>query len=112
MIRANHYTITLIFIAFYSVSAFGQSKPPALPASNVPGKDNFIEYQDARDFLVAAYELLSVGSVINLTPDGRAAFDKLRNEVFVSLDPPDPNRPVPASEVKALIERAERGLGS
>ena len=78
----------------------------------VPGKDNFIEYQDARDFLGAAYELLSVGSVIKLTPDGRAAFDKLRNEVFSSLDPPDPNHPVFASEVKALIERAEPGLGS
>jgi len=78
----------------------------------VPGKDNFIEYQDARDFLDAAYELLIVGSVIKLAPDGRAAFDKLRNEVFSSLDPPNPNHPVPASEVKALIERAEPGLGS
>ncbi len=69
------------------------------------------ENQDARDFLAAAYALLRVGSVIKLAPDGGAAFDQLRNEVFGSLDPPDPNHPVPASEVKALIERAERGLG-
>jgi hypothetical protein len=62
--------------------------------------------------MIAAYDLLSVGSVIHLTPYGRAAFDKLRNEVFSSLDPPDPNHPLPASEVKALIERAERGLSS
>jgi len=76
----------------------------------VPGKDNFIEYQDARDFLAAAYELLRVAPAVELTPDGRAAFDKLRTEIFATLDPPDPNRPVPATEVKALIERAERGL--
>ena len=76
----------------------------------MPGKDNFIEYQDARDFLAAAYELLRAAPAVDLTPDGRAAFDKLRNEIFGTLDPPDPNRPVPATEVKALIERAERGL--
>ncbi|HKB67383.1 MAG TPA: ZIP family metal transporter [Pyrinomonadaceae bacterium] len=78
----------------------------------VPGKDNFIEYQDARDFLAAAYELLRVPPAVELTADGRAAFDRLRNEIFATLDPAEPNHPVPASEVKALIERAERGLGS
>ena len=84
----------------------------AVAEPGVPGKDNFIEYQDARDFLAAAYELLEVAPPVNLTPDGRAAWDKLRNEVFGSLDPLDPNHPLAASEVKALIERAERGLGS
>ncbi len=78
----------------------------------VPGKDNFIEYEDARDFLAAAYELLRVAPAVELTADERAAFDKLRNEIFGTLDPPDPNHPVPATEVKALIEHAERGLGS
>ncbi len=82
----------------------------AVQEPGVPGKDNFIEYQDARDFLAAAYELLRAAPAVDLTPDGRAAFDKLRNEIFGTLDPPDPNRPVPATEVKALIERAERGL--
>jgi len=78
----------------------------------VPGKDNFIEYQDARDFLRAARELLSRGrSDDGLTGDSKIAFDKLLNEVFATLDPPDPNRPLPPVEVKALIERAERGLG-
>jgi len=77
----------------------------------VPGKDNFIEYQDARDFLRAARELLLSGrSDDGLTGDSRSAFDKLLNEVFATLDPPDPNRPLPPAEVKALIERAERGL--
>jgi hypothetical protein len=78
----------------------------------VPGKDNFIEYQDARDFLAAAYELLRVPPAVDLTADGRAVFDKLRTEIFRTLDPVDPNHPVPKSEIKALIERAERGLGS
>ncbi len=77
----------------------------------VPGKDNFIEYQDARDFLRAARELLLRGrSDDGLTGDSRIAFDKLLNEVFATLDPRDPNRPLPSAEVKALIEQAERGL--
>ena len=84
----------------------------AVEVPGVPGKDMFIEYQDARAFLVAAYELLSVLPPVELTADGRAAFDKLRNEIFGTLDPLDPNRPVPATEVMALIERAERGLGT
>ena len=77
----------------------------------VPGKDNFIEYQDARDFLRAAHDLLLRGrSADSLTAESRVAFDKLINEVFATLDPPDPNHPVPAAEVKSLIEQAERGL--
>lgn len=77
----------------------------------VPGKDNFIEYQDARGFLAAADDLLKGGgSTDKFSPDARAALDKLRNEIFSTLDPLDPDRPVPAAEVKALIERAEQGL--
>jgi ZIP family zinc transporter len=83
----------------------------AVEVPGVPGKDNFIEYQDARDFLAAADELLRVAPAVKLTPDARATLDKLRNEVLGSLDPPDPNHPVPASEVKALIARVESGLG-
>jgi len=77
----------------------------------VPGKDNFIEYQDARDFLRAARELLSRDrSDDGLTADSRIAFDKLLKEVFATLDPPDPSRPLPPAEVRALIERAKTGL--
>src|SRR6266542_3371271 len=82
----------------------------AVQEPGAPGKDNFIEYQDARDFLAAANELLRVSPKVELTADGRAAFDKLRNEIFGTLDPADPSRTVPATEVKAFIERAERGL--
>lgn len=49
-------------------------------------------------------------SAVSLTADSRAAFDKLLTEVFATLDPPDPNHPVAPAEVKALIERVERGL--
>lgn len=84
----------------------------AVEEPGVPGKDNFIEYQDARDFLEAARELLVRGrSESGLTADARSAFDKLLNEVFATLDPSDPNHPIPATEVKSLIERVKRGLG-
>jgi len=76
----------------------------------VPGKDNFIEYQDARAFLAAAYDLLNRGPAITMTADAQAAADRLRKEVFPTLDPFNPNQPVPASEVSALIERVVRGL--
>ena len=49
-------------------------------------------------------------AIESLSADSRSAFDKLLNEVFSTLDPSDPNRPVPVSEVKALIEQAERGF--
>jgi len=76
----------------------------------VPGKDNFIEYQDARAFVSAAHELwLSGRSPESLGADSRSAFNKL-NEVFATVDPSDPNRPLPVAEVKTLIEQAERGL--
>ena len=84
----------------------------AVHEPGVPGKDNFVEYQDARAFLAAAYDLLRVAPAIELTPDGRAAFDRLRSEVFGTLDPPDPNHPIPPTDVKLLIERVERGLAN
>ena len=73
-----------------------------------PGKDNYIEYQDARGFLAATYDLLR--SVRKLSPEADAAFEKLRTEIFATLDPPDPNKPVPVSEVERLIRGAEDHL--
>lgn len=72
----------------------------------VPDNDNFIEYQDARGFL-AADLLKGGGSIDKLAPDARAAFDKLRAEIFATLDP---DRSGSAAEVKILIERTEQGL--
>jgi hypothetical protein len=83
----------------------------AVQEPGVPGKDNFIEYQDARAFLRAAYELWLRGqSPESLSPDSRSAFDKLLNEAFATLDPSDPQHPLGVAEVKSMIELAERGL--
>lgn len=75
----------------------------------VPGKDNYIEYQDARGFIQATREFLKPFSG-QMSADSNGAFDKLLADVFVSLDPVDPNHPVPPDEVKTLAERAGNGL--
>ena len=41
---------------------------------------------------------------VEMTPDERAAFDKVHRNIR-TLDPADPNRPVQATEVKGLIEQ-------
>ena len=76
----------------------------------VPGKDNFIEYQDARGFLKAARDLMGPLSA-NVTGDSRRAFDELQMRIFAMLDPPDPNNPIPATQVKSLVEHVKGGLG-
>ncbi|HKP38677.1 MAG TPA: hypothetical protein VJT71_17595 [Pyrinomonadaceae bacterium] len=79
--------------------------------AGVPGKDNFIEYQDARGFLRAANDLLQRAPFTEkLGGNSRETFDKLLNGVFATIDPPDVNRPVAAAEVKRMIEQVERGL--
>lgn len=80
--------------------------------AGTPGKDNYIEYQDARGFLRAARDLLfgARSTEAVTTPDARAVFDELINKTFATLDPSDPDRPIPAVEVKSMIERVERGL--
>lgn len=81
----------------------------AVIEAGTPGKDNFIEYQDGRGFLKALEDFLASSSV-KMSPDAQAAFDKLTNEVFSTLDPTNPDNPVPAAEIKALTDRAGRGL--
>jgi ZIP family zinc transporter len=77
----------------------------------VPGKDNYIEYQDARGFIQATRDFLKPFAG-QMSADSNAAFDKLLADVFVSLDPVDPNHPVSPDEVKVLTDRAGSGLGS
>lgn len=79
--------------------------------AGVPGKDNFIEYQDGRGFLKATRDFIAPIAG-KMTPDALSAFDKLQTEVFGTLDPPNPNNPLPATEVKGLIDRVSRGLGN
>lgn len=75
----------------------------------VPGKDNFIEYQDARGFLQAARDLMAPLSA-QITGDSRAALNELQMRIFPGLDPADTKNPIPASEVQKLIEHIEVGL--
>lgn len=77
----------------------------------VPGKDNFIEYQDARGFLQSANDLMAPLSS-KVTGDSRGAFDELLLRVFATLDPRDANNPVPATEVERLITHVKGGLGA
>ncbi len=83
----------------------------AVLEAGVPGKDNFIEYQDARGFLQAVRVLMAPlrGSV---THNSREAFEELQRRVFPTLDPEDSENPIPAMEVRKLIERVKDGLGS
>ncbi len=77
----------------------------------MPGKDNFIEYQDARGFLQAVRDLMAPLSA-NISADSRRAFDELQSRVFATLDPPDVNKPIPPAEVHKLIEDVKNGLGT
>jgi ZIP family zinc transporter len=78
--------------------------------AGVPGKDNLIEFQDARGFLQAMRETFLTGNAsIRLTLDGQAALDKLQ-DILKSLEPPDLNHPVPSPEFKRLTERVRQGL--
>lgn len=77
----------------------------------VPGKDNFIEYQDARGFLQAANDLMMpLGAKVS--GDSWGAFDELLLRVFATLDPRDVNKPIPATEVERLITHVKEGLGA
>lgn len=82
-----------------------ENGPITVDEPGVPGKDNFIEYQDARSFLQAAYDLLKpVASTIS--PDSQAAFNILLANTLSPLDPRDPINPVSPAAVKALLDRA------
>lgn len=77
----------------------------------VPGKDNFIEYQDARGFIQAANDLTGpLGAKV--TGDSRGAMNELLLRVFATLDPRDVNNPIPATEVETLINHVKGGLGA
>ncbi|MFZ1700900.1 MAG: ZIP family metal transporter [Pyrinomonadaceae bacterium] len=79
--------------------------------AGTPGKDNLIEFQDARGFLQAMRETFLTGNAaIHLNADGQAALDKLLGDILKSLEPPDMNHPVTAAEFKALTERVSKGL--
>ncbi|KXJ98014.1 MAG: Zinc transporter ZupT [Acidobacteria bacterium OLB17] len=79
--------------------------------AGTPGKDNLIEFQDARGFLIAMHErFLSGRSAIVLNQDAQNALDKLQNEILKSLEPSDLNNPVPAADFNELIGRVAAGI--
>lgn len=79
--------------------------------AGTPGKDNLIEFQDARGFLQAMRETFMTGNnAIHLNADAQAALDKLQGDILKSLEPPDLNHPVPESEFKAFTARVSKGL--
>lgn len=81
--------------------------------AGTPGKDNLIEFQDARGFLQAVRATFLTGNQsIHLNVDGQVALDKLLGDILKSLEPPDLNHPVPATEFKGLTERVSNGLTS
>ena len=77
--------------------------------AGVPGKDNYIEYQDGRGFLKATRDFIEPIAG-KMTPDAVAAFNKLQTDIFGPLNPANPDNPVPATEVKSLTERVAKGL--
>lgn len=81
----------------------------AVIEAGVPGKDNFIEYQDGRGFLKALREFLA-SSPLKLNADAQTALDKLQNEIYLPLNPAYPENPVPAPDVKGLTDRVASGL--
>lgn len=83
----------------------------AVTEAGVPGKDNFIEYQDGRGFLKALRDFVAPINEI-ITPDALAAFDKLQTEIYAPLNPANPENPVPASDVKALTDKVARGISA
>lgn len=72
--------------------------------AGTPGKDNLIEFQDARGFLIAMHERFLAGtSPISLNKEGQKALDRLQNDILRSLEPPDLNNPVSAADFKNQI---------
>lgn len=77
--------------------------------AGVGGRDDFIEYQDARAFIAAARDLLTPLRP-GLKPDARQAFDSLDRNLFRSLDPPAPDAPIAPSVVREVVRVVLDGL--
>lgn len=81
--------------------------------AGTPGKDNLIEFQDARGFLQAMQQTFLTGNAtIHLNADGQAALDKLLGDTLKSLEPADLDHPVPAAEFKGLTRRVSDGFAA
>lgn len=76
-------------------------------APGIPGQDDFIEYQDAREFILAARGL-AAPLAAELPAEAVQAFDSLQFNIFRTLDPPVPDAPIPPSAVQLVIRAATK----
>jgi len=76
----------------------------------VPGKDEYLEYQDTRGFLQACRHLLAKNYKTNLSADSQAAFLTLLTKEFSPVDPANPSHPTPFKTIEGLFERIEKSL--
>ena len=76
----------------------------------VPGKDAFLEYQDTRGFLKASNRILERLSKDEFKEDGRKAMAELLGDEFKTVDPADPNHPVPYETIEKLFDRIEKSV--
>lgn len=82
-----------------------QSGQIRVETPGVPGHDDFIEYQDAREFIVAARELAA--PLTGTRPrEATQAFESLQSNIFRTLDPPVPEAPIPPAAVGLVIRAA------
>ena len=78
----------------------------------VPGNDNYIEYQDARGFLQAAYELTGSTAHPDMLQPARNDLKNLILDDFPSIDPANPNKAVPPQDVAAAVNVIKKDLES
>lgn len=93
--------------AEYATSTQGGRMVVDVPGT--AGRDDFIEYQDARAF-VEATRLLLEPLRSGLSPETEQAFDSLDRVVFGTLDPPAPEAPLPASVVRSMVRQVAEGM--
>lgn len=93
--------------AEYATSAEGGEI--AVDEAGAAGRDDFIEYQDARAFVATARPLVEPLRRA-MTPEAGQAFDSLHHVVFRTLDPPAPGAPLQPDVVRGIVDTVIEGL--
>ncbi len=74
-----------------------------------PGKDGYLEYQDTRGFLRATHELLMCPKDQKCV-SAQTAIENLLDDEFRSINPADPEHPLPFSRMEQKFEAIEKIL--
>lgn len=93
--------------AEYTTSAEGGRI--AMESAGSAGRDDYVEYQDARAFVAATRKLIEPLRP-DMTAESRQAFDSLDRVVFRTLDPPAPEAPLHPDVVRAVVRSVLGGL--